>query len=153
MNIEVEESDVSTTKEAIRTLEGKLGYTFPPPYREFLLSTNGGRPKAPIFPIANMPLNPTGGVNFFLGIKPQWNTYDIEENHEFHKGRIPAKILLIADNGGGDYVCIDLRDGKERVMFWDHRPFWNTGEWSERDLYFVADTFEAFVNGLRSDPS
>jgi hypothetical protein len=45
-----------------------------------------------------------------------------------------------------------MRDGRERVVLWDHRPFWGTGEWRESDLYHVADSFEEFLASLRPNP-
>jgi hypothetical protein len=92
-----------------------------------------------------MDLNPYGGINFFFGVNAHLDVYDIEKTKRFYGNRIPKNILPIADNGMGDHVCLDLRGGKERVLFWDNRHFWSTGEWREQDLYPVADSFEAFL--------
>jgi hypothetical protein len=96
-----------------------------------------------------MELNPHASVQVFFGIDAA--SSDLAENYDFHAGRIPAEIVTIASNGGGNYICLDLRGGGEKIVFWDHRPFWRTGEWRESDLYHVADSFEEFLGSLRPD--
>jgi hypothetical protein len=152
MTIEMVQNNASTTREAIAALEQAIGLTPPSSYRTFLLATNGGRPVLPTFPITNLPLNPLGSVNYFFGITSKFEVYQLAWQYHFHKGRIPAGILLIAGNAGSDFICLDLRNKKERVVFWDYAHFWSTGEWRESDLYFIANSFEAFLKSLRPNP-
>jgi hypothetical protein len=136
-----------TTLAAIDAFERERKLVLPQAYKKFLLATNGGVPNTPIFPIKGMELNPFGGVQSFLGIDAPLS--DLAENNDLYAGGIPANIVLIAGNGGGDYICLDLRDGGEKVVFWDKRPFWGAGEWRESDLYPVANSFEEFLASLR----
>lgn len=146
------ESSVPTSTTAIDQLEALLGYNLPPLYRRFLLNSNGGRPAASLFPIVGLPLNEHGVINFFFGIAPQWPMYDLEKIFLLFQGRIPKGVLPIAENGGVDYICLDLRNGKCEVVYWDHRHFWGTGEWREGDLYKVSNSFAGFLASLRPNP-
>ena len=152
MKVEMVHENPTTTREAIASLEQQIGLILPSSYRAFLLSTNGGRPVLPTFPIVNLPLNPLGSVNHFFGITSNFEVYQLAWQHHFHEGRIPPGLLLIAGNAGSDFICLDLRNAKERVVFWDYAHFWSTGEWRESDLCFIANSFEEFLKSLRPNP-
>ena len=137
-----------TTKSAIDIFENKYSVSLPETYRKFLLKTNGGRPENAVFPIRGLALNPFGSVNCFFGLDPIYKSCDLSRWLDWFDGRIPLKFIPIADNGGVDYICLDLRSNNERVVFWDHAHFWSTGEWRESDLYLIADTFDKFLSSL-----
>ena len=147
MSTEMLESNAATSNIAIDAVEHALRLKFPRSYRRFLMETNGGRPAMNLFPIVGMRSNPFGNINFFFGIEVDSDVYDLRKTNLFYS--IPEGIVLIAENGMGDYVSLDLRNGAERVAFWDHRHFWGTGEWREQDLYPVAPSFEVFLTMLR----
>jgi hypothetical protein len=88
----------------------------------------------------------------FAGIGVREPTDELAYSYDLYVGGFPRGIVPIAGNGGGDYTCLDLRNGKERVAFWDKRHFWGTGEWRERDFYHVADSFAEFLGSLRPNP-
>jgi SMI1-KNR4 cell-wall len=145
-------SDRSTTPTAIEEFEGTFGLQLPELFKQFLLATNGGRPRNPSFPISGLASNPIGDVNFFFGIAPQMDVYDLQKIFKRFVGRIPNDMVPTGENGGVDYICLDLRNGGERVVFWDHAHFWSTGEWRESDLYFIAGSFDEFLTSLRPNP-
>ena len=76
----------------------------------------------------------------------------MKENPTLPGRGFPFGSVPIANQDLGSYICLDLRNGRQRVDFWDHRHFWSTGEWRERDLYHVADSFEEFLSLLRPKP-
>lgn len=138
---------------AIERFEARNALKLPISYRSFLLETNGGRPARPSFPIKGLAMNPTGGVNFFFGLEiTSYPVYDLQYSIDRFRGRIPKWLLPIGCNGGSDYICLDLRGGGDRVVFWDHAHFWSTGEWREADLYHIAGSFEEFLAGLMPNP-
>lgn len=141
-----------TTLAAIESFERERALVLPQFYKEFLLATNGGAPDAPAFPIHRKSTSSTGVVQSFAGIGVREPTNELAYAYDLYVGGIPRGIVPIAGNGGGDYICLDLRNGKERVAFWDKRHFWGTGEWRERDLYHVADSFAEFLRSLRPNP-
>jgi SMI1-KNR4 cell-wall len=149
---EVTENVRRTSRAAVGTFERRFQVVLPSLYAAFLLATNGGRPKKSAFPIQGLALNPLGNIQFFFGLAPELAVYDLTEIMAFFEARIPNDIVPIACNDGSDYVCLDLRNGGERVVFWDHAHFWSTGEWRANDLYFIANSFEEFLKSLRPNP-
>jgi SMI1 / KNR4 family (SUKH-1) len=136
--------------EAILAFEKPRGVELAAAYKGFLLHSNGGVPLDNLtFPIIGMPLNPFGSIQLFFGISTATGHFSLEETYDLYVGGFPHGIVPIADNGGGDYVCLDLRNSTDRVTFWDKRHFWSTGEWRESDLYSVAPSFDAFLVSLK----
>lgn len=120
----------------------------PEAYKSFLLRNNGGRPVKSAFPIKGFAGNPFGIVHVFLGIKADIETEDLENILTLECQNIPIGILPIASNGCGDFICIDLRKEGQPVVFWDRKPYWGSGIWNERDLYPVAQNFDALLQSL-----
>jgi hypothetical protein len=149
---EIDNGNPPTTLAAIERFERERGVSLPRLYREFLLALNGGRPKHPAFPIQGLQGRPFEIVQAFAGIGVREPTDELAWSNDLYAGGIPHGIVLIAGNETGDYICLDLRGGRERVAFWDKRHFWGTGEWRERDLYHVADSFEEFLASLQPNP-
>jgi hypothetical protein len=148
---EISEGNPPTSLATIEDFERKH-VLLPGLYKEFLLAANGGRPTSSIFPITGMALNPDGSIQFFFGIGNQrWPGYDLTNVLQELGDRIPSGIIPIATTDTGEYLCLDLREGGERVVFWDRVHFWGMGEWRESDLYHVADSFEEFLASLRPD--
>ena len=141
-----------TTPDAIRQFESERRLSLPAPYKKFLLSQNGGVPADPAFPLNGYPYGKIGIVQSFKGIGVEEPTDELSYGYDFYHGGIPDDLLPIAGDGGGSFVCLDLRDNTERIAFWDHRHFWSTGEWREQDLYHVANSFEEFLGLLRPNP-
>lgn len=140
-----------TNLEAVQEFECKVGFPLPRLYKEFLLETNGGRPRESVFPIDGFAHNPFGSLHEFFGLGARPPLADLDEIFEWFKNGVPAGIIAIGRTDGADYLCLDLRDGQEQVRYWDHRHHWGTGEWRESDLYHVANSFEEFIASLRPD--
>ena len=141
-----------TTSTAIEAFEVAHNIKLPDAYRRFLLETNGGVPANDAYPVESYPHGSIGIIQSFKGIGVDIPTDELAYAYELYDGGIPEKILPIAGNGGGSFVCLDLRDGTDRVVFWDHRHFWSTGEWREQDFYHIADSFAEFLELLRPNP-
>ena len=141
-----------TTSEDVQRFESEIGMALPLTYAAFLQATNGGRPEQDTFPITGLHNNPFGTVQFFFGIGASNPSYDLGEMYRWFSPSIPAGVLTIGCTPGADYICLDLRQGTDRVVYWDHRHHWGTGEWREQDLYHVAASFEAFMRLLQLNP-
>ena len=148
----IKEPNPPTSQAIIEDFESTRELTLPSLYKTFLLASNGGRPSPLTFPIEGMALNPLGAVHFFFGIGARLSAYDLASVYDLYAAGLPKSIVPIACTDGDDFVCLDLRDGGERVAFWDRRHFWGTGEWREGDLYHVANSFEEFLASLRPNP-
>jgi SMI1 / KNR4 family (SUKH-1) len=147
-NMHGDTSATITTDLIIDEFEQSRAVRLPTLYRTFLKKTNGGIPDRRIYPITGMHNNPYGGIQCFFGFRKQIEVDTLSWNYDLYAGSFPHGIVPIAGNGGGDYVCLDLRGGRARVAFWNFRHFWGTGEWRESDLYPISDSFEQFLASL-----
>jgi len=153
MSPEMVRRNPPTSLSAIIEFECAHGLKLPASYKLFLLETNGGIPRNSNFTIVTRPSNPDENVQNFLGIGvPGIPTSELSYPIDLYHGGIPDGLLPIANQDFGSYICLDLRDGTDRVAFWDKSHFWSTGEWREVDLYHVADSFEAFLALLGPAP-
>ncbi len=141
-----------TTIFAISSFEQQRNIVLPDAYKRFLVATNGGVPIVSLFPIKGREYSPFDNVQAFLGIGVPIPTSELAYAYDLYVGGFPFGIVPIANQDEGNYVCLDLRGGKEKVVFWDKRHFWSTGEWREQDLYDVAGSFDEFLTLLRPNP-
>ncbi len=121
----------------IDAAEKKLGLRFPETYRDFLMGHNGGRPDDDDFELSS--------VRYFLAIdgKPH---HDLEHAWHSYSGRIPAGLLPIAGDPGGNLILIGLRGkSKGQIYFWDHEE-----EGSPEAASFLAASLEDFLASLHS---
>ncbi len=138
-----------TTEAKIAAFAIARGIDLPGRYMEFLVASNGGVPDKSLFQIEGMPLNPMGDIQVFFGVDAFHETEDLAATYDAFSSGFPKGIVPIASTGCDDLVCLDLRDGKDRVVFLDKRHYWGTGEWREADLYHVADSFGEFLASLK----
>jgi hypothetical protein len=65
-----------------------------------------------------------------------------------YRGRIPAWLLPIAADEGGNAICVGLRgEGRGRIYFWDHERE-GEGEDPEMAVTAIAPSFSVFCDGL-----
>ena len=141
-----------TTSNAIDAFERERNLTLPRSYRQFLLTTNGGRPKDTNFPVRNFARAKTWDLTSLLGIGVTHPGNELSYAYDLYVGGFPRGIIPIANDDFGNYVCIDLRKGTDKISFWEKSHFWSTGEWQESDFYHVAATFDEFMASLRPSP-
>lgn len=153
MSIEISDPNPPTNASSIAAFEVQAGVELPRSYKSFLLLTNGGRPSRTYFDVKNRPFSPEEALHYFLGLGiTDYPTLDLLYPLNLYAGGIPSEVVPIANEDGGSYICLDLRHGGERVVYWDKAHFWSTGEWREDDLYPIADSFAEFLSLLRPSP-
>jgi cell wall assembly regulator SMI1 len=143
---------VATSADAINAFESSHGIRLPADYRKFLLATNGGRPKLANFPVDGFPHAETWDIAFFMSIGGGIPTQELAYALELYAGGLPDGVLPIAGDDGGNYICLDMRDGGEKVVFWEKSHFWSTGEWREQDLHRIAASLREFFASLGPSP-
>jgi hypothetical protein len=115
----------------------------PEDYRTFLKTYNGGHPKPDCF---NFDGEKTGScINWFLGINNEED--DLAEYLKIYRRRIPKGFFPIADDPGGNLICIGTESkyfGK--IYFWDHELETETPDFSNVKL--ISHTFNDFLNNL-----
>ena len=140
------------TLDDIDHAEKRLGQPIPAGYREFLLKHNGGRPDPSEFTMAAPSEGSTqiGSVKSFLSINGPEETLDLDYVFNTFHQRIPARLFPVARDPGGNLICIAIEEPDAgKVYFWDHeREAEETEPPTEANLYFVADSFDAFLDKL-----
>jgi hypothetical protein len=135
----------------VRAIEQTIGFVLPGGYREFLLAQNGGRPEPEGFPIEDLANNPYGMIQVFYRIDGEIESSNIDWNYHLTRGRLPDNLLPIASDGGGDHICLSLYgDDAGSVVFWDCHQ--ETQEPSYDNVYFIAKSFEEFLEGIQDLP-
>ena len=131
------------TAEHIDALETTVGKPFPPEYRAFLLAHNGGRPESAIVDIDNCPAG-AGVVQMFLGVTGPIESETVEWSWKVFQGRIPERLLPVADDPFGNLFCLSL-DGQDRgcVFFLDRYE-------DSPAPYLVAKSWNEFLGQLRA---
>lgn len=138
----------------LKEMERVIGSPLPPDYRAFLLRYNGGQP----FPSGFRMKREGRGysescVAWLYGIQDGGEFFN---SFEFHYrsclGRMPPNIVPIGSDPGGNQICISIA-GRDlgHVYFWDHEREADPDEGEEPgydNLYFVADSFSAFLASL-----
>lgn len=135
------------TDDDINEFEKKYKLSLPPPYREFLLRTNGGCPERDAFRIPGFHASPSS-VQVFLGLKTEISSCRLDETREALSDRIPDHLLVIASTGLADEICISMApETYGSVYYWDGVHISPTyGE-----LFWVADSFDVFLEQLYRD--
>lgn len=141
--------------EALAAFETALGCGLPADYRQFLVACNGG------FLSGALGLDgpsPTGehvsaSIHHVGGFREE-GYFSLNWRREIYAGRIPHNLLWIMDDPGGNAICLGL-DGPHagKVYFWDHEnepdEDWDGAVETAGNLQLLADSFSAFVAGLR----
>jgi cell wall assembly regulator SMI1 len=123
------------------------GWTLPPSYKAFLARHDGGKPAGPrVFRFRQHEQEANSSVRNFLGVGPSPNG-DLLSKIRSIGSHVPKGVLPIATDPNGNAICIDARDGRDGpVLFWDHEEI--PEEPDDSNLYEIAPTFEAFLDGL-----
>ena len=149
----VDEQGPPIEASVIDAFEKKHGLQLPEAYKNFLLQTNGGRPRPGNFPITGLDKNPYGSIQAFYGLKTEHRSEDLDVIlDELQAPTVPKGILPIACTGyEADELVIDLRDPAAPVKFFDSVPFWGNNVWKESYLHPVAVNFDALLASLMTD--
>jgi hypothetical protein len=150
-NLQFRQPGPSISDQDLAALERELGVRLPDDYREFMLVHNGGRPEPADFPIPGEPVPDSWStLQFFLSLNGQEYYTDLGWHLDMFRDRVPAELLPIAYDPGGNLVCLGIR-GEHRgtVFFWDHElEAEEDKEPDYRNLSFVAESFTAFLQSL-----
>ena len=129
----------------LRQFEARLGTILPEDFRAFLLAHNGGRPVPSDFLISAE--EGESSLHHTYGLHDGPDYFRLDDTWESYRGRMPATLLPIADDPGGNAICIGLHGAERgRVYFWDHELEEEAPSW--RNVVEVAPSFGAFLDGL-----
>jgi hypothetical protein len=152
MNVGITESAEQLTDAKLKEFEKTYDRVIPVPYRKFLLKYNGGRPDPSEFKMRGPRGrgDQVGEVKRFFGINVPEKTLDLGYALETFRERLPKNLFPVARDPGGNLIGITTEgDAAGQILFWDHEREADEGEPpTDRNLYFIADSFDEFLNGL-----
>lgn len=143
-------SNEGFNENALITFSEKISYELPKDYVEFLRYHNGGYVKNSISSYFK-----NGKQKFILtSMFGLGSDDDLLSQFETYKNRIPNTCIPIGRDAGGNLVCLNLSEDRYGyVYFWDHEEELNyeKGKIAINDLYFIAETFNEFLNSMERD--
>ena len=151
--IEFEEHRPPVSADALAEAEARLaqlGHHIPPSYKAFLADHDGGEPVRNRFTYEGDGEVERCTVQVFIGVVPSPDG-DLVSKAKVMAERLPAGVIVIADDPGGNHVCLDGRDGRDGpVLFWDHEYEGDPPD--EANLVEIAPDLQAFLDGLTESP-
>ena len=151
--VEFYDTEEKITLKDIEKLEKELKFIFPESYKNHLLRYNGGRCEPNVFQFIENGKITHSDLNWFLGVHNE-KYYQLKDDFidfKIEQYRMPYSIFPIANDSGGNQICMDAED--EKIYFWDHE---NEVDYSIYDdavrtnLHFVANSLKEFLNNLKS---
>jgi hypothetical protein len=133
----------------LKAFEEELGVRLPDAYREFLLRFNGGRWKSRIFRVSDK--EGESEVHHVYGLHEGPDFSRLDRAWESLRGTIPPSVIPIADDPGGNKICLGIGGSdRAKVFFCEHE--WARNERGEAiqkyALSQISGSFEDFVAGL-----
>jgi hypothetical protein len=151
--IEFTDDRPPVTPEELDAAAGRLeafGQPLPASYRAFLEERDGGVPVLDRFTYEQDGEERRGRVQVLLGVREARSpATDLLSTADDLQGRIPAGILPIGRDPGGNLICLDGRNGA--VLFWDHE-YEAEDEPDEANLHPIAADLQTFLDGLEGRP-
>ena len=128
--------------------ESRFDLQLPSIYRDFLLKNNGGFPSRNELTYWDDGKLKGALIDYFFGLNAKDNNYNLQVNWLFMKSRIPAGMLPIASDIGGNLILLSLRTSDYgEVFFWDHEQ--ESDDENENNIFKSSDSFEQFVSNLK----
>jgi hypothetical protein len=140
----------ATSPDAIAQFEARRGILLPTEYKVFLLNSNGGMPIPDVFEVPEWHGQASELLTFY-GIHEE-SGYSLDGECESYKERVPADLIPIAADSGGNNICLGWKgERKGKIYFWDHEDELDEdGDFvtDYRNVYLVANSLQEFLDSL-----
>jgi cell wall assembly regulator SMI1 len=151
MPVKVTQSYKPLSDDEVKAYENKLGVELPGEYRDFLLLHNGGKAYPDVINYKRK-YNPEAStiIDRILGLEDD-QIFTIPYFKDNFSDRIPAHLLVIATDVGGNNICIAVSgDKRGQIFFWHHEfPEDDDDELpGENNFFFIASSFSEFLDKL-----
>lgn len=132
----------------ISSVENMLAIQFPLDFVKVIRLCHGGYPTPRRFSYTDPDLGPIETSLAEL-LSFDMNYRDNIVNTQRYLAQVLRKgLIAIADDGGGDYVCMDFGPNRRRrrpkIVYWPHE------RGSESSIIVLSDTFTGFLDMLHS---
>lgn len=139
--------DNAASDAVVAELERRLGIHFPLDYLEVAKACQGGTPVERsefVYRDADAGGPDWSGFAYLLPLEPTHEEGIVATMEKLAKdGKLPAGVVPIATDGGGDYVCLAYRAGAApSIVYWCHER--------ERDdsIFPLSDSFRGLLERL-----
>ncbi|RCS44598.1 hypothetical protein DTL42_16870 [Bremerella cremea] len=132
----IQDSFPSASHTDITKFEKQFKLQIPLSYRNFLMTTNGGS-----FPVDVCfgPYKAELGIRLFYSLNATFDYLDLGARRKVYSWKLPKSMLVIADDGLGNPICINLKSPSAEVCLYNHE---------QGDIESVCTDFEQFLAGL-----
>lgn len=152
MPIKFESTGPAVTADTVSAFEAALPGRLPDDYRDFLRTTNGGRPEPNWLP----PERPGESLDIaeFLGLDVSEYSRSLVQTRQVFTDRIPDHLLAVASANGSTKVCVSLSgDDRGSVWFYDTALEVEPEDGQDPDLLVrLFDSFTEFFAALEPAP-
>jgi hypothetical protein len=146
-NIIFDSDSMFVKKERFLFLEKIIGILFPLLYIDLIKNNDGGTPIQCCFQYYDeySCKKLEGAIGCFSHLNDS-DHLTLLDNYNDPPEFFPKGLIAFAENGGGDFICFDYRQGKDNpdppIVYWRH------GADEGKDVSFIAKNFEEFINML-----
>lgn len=147
MSVSFSEVGAPLSEPQLDQIARDLDITFLAPYRQFLLSTNGGRPHPNFFAIPDHPSLSLGRIALFFGLGRPDRKTNLDWQYKSLIGQIPPYVVPIAETVSEDIIFLSYGeiDGG-RIYFWERADARLSGGYD--NAYVIAADFDALLGKL-----
>lgn len=140
------------SEKEVQEFENGIGYKLPKAYRNFLLENNGGKPDKDFFYVPGWQYKQSL-ITEFESIFSNGNGFGLLQILDVKSDIFPKGFIPIGSDPGGNLILMSLNtDIYGKIFFWDHEDApddqLETIE-AYTNIYFLANSFEEFVNSLK----
>ncbi len=130
------------------TIEQFFRFKLPQSYKLFLYKSNGGVTKNKFFLLRNN-VKEGSVLDRLFGLTAK-QYYNMLVYYRDYSTRIPINTLPIGCDPGGNIILLSVKgEDYGKVYFWDHEMETDPPDYS--NLTLIADSFDEFINGLKSE--
>ncbi|MBC2241408.1 SMI1/KNR4 family protein [Listeria booriae] len=142
--VSIESSNKKATSAAIEDFEQRYNLKLAEDYKKFLLDFNGGYADPNVFKISEEQGESVLNTLYGLGIDDEYD--ELESVYESLDGIIPSDFISIADDSGGNQICLGVDDDYfGKVFVWIHDM---EIEEDMDNMFLLADDFKLFLDNL-----
>ncbi|MBC2328034.1 SMI1/KNR4 family protein [Listeria booriae] len=142
--VSIESSNKKATSVAIEDFEQRYNLKLAEDYKKFLLDFNGGYADPNVFKISEEQGKSALNTLYGLGIDDEYD--ELASVYESLDGIIPSGFISIADDSGGNQICLGVDDDYfGKIFVWMHDM---EIEEDMDNMFLLAADFKLFLDNL-----
>lgn len=136
--------NLRTNKKSVEEFETKVKKKLDDEYKNFLIRYNGGEIEPNVFKISEE--EGESAVNIIYGLNVEEEYDELSKIFDKLEGVIPENFLSIADDPGGNQICLGVSgEYVGKIYLWIHD---SVNENEMNNMFFLNDSFNSFLFSL-----